>query len=281
MSDKLFDNPNTFTELSSPNVQPYVYGYESPPAIAINTTQYLQHRSGPYSFAPEISVLWDTVKRSDRSLAGMQGTIGTVGYSRYQNSSTVTLDLYGTSGLKSTGKVVLDSNFFLGQAGIYYSNPWGNGFLLDIYYFEYLRRVAMQLAVSMSKTYPFTHKMFLKRELLTWKMFSQDAEDIATFTRRIFDALPGTGITPLTFHNLTQAQIAQYITTPSAYAFEQVNHWSSSCRIVTCADTNTAVIGTKNIHVVDGSIVAPLTVNPQMEIMIAAERAAELIKTLG
>lgn len=228
---KLFDNPNTFIELSSPNLQSYVYSYDNPPAS--DKALYLQHRSGPYSFASEISVFWDTVKRADGSLAGMQGTIGTAGYSGYQNSSTVTLNIYGTSGLKSTGKVVLDSNFVPGQSGVYYSNP-------------------------------------------------QDAQDIATFIRRIFDALPGTGITPLNIpQSATQAQIAQYITTPSAYAVGQVNHWSSSCRIGACVDTNTAVIGMKNLHVVDGSIVAPLTVNPQMGIMIAAERASELIKKLG
>ena len=228
---KLFDNPNTFIELSSPNFQSYVYSYDNPPAS--DKALYLQHRSGPYSFASEISVFWDTVKRADGSLAGMQGTIGTAGYSGYQNSSTVTLNIYGTSGLKSTGKVVLDSNFVPGQSGVYYSNP-------------------------------------------------QDAQDIATFIRRIFDALPGTGITPLNIpQSATQAQIAQYITTPSAYAVGQVNHWSSSCRIGACVDTNTMVIGMKNLHVVDGSIVAPLTVNPQMGIMIAAERASELIQKLG
>ena len=228
---KLFDNPNTFIELSSPNLQSYVYSYDNPPAS--DKALYLQHRSGPYSFASEISVFWDTVKRADGSLAGMQGTIGTAGYSGYQNSSTVTLNIYGTSGLKSTGKVVLDSNFVPGQSGVYYSNP-------------------------------------------------QDAQDIATFIRRIFDALPGTGITPLNIpQSATQAQIAKYITTPSDYAVGQVNHWSSSCRIGACVDTNTVVIGMKNLHVVDGSIVAPLTVNPQMGIMIAAERASELIKKLG
>ena len=228
---KLFDNPNTFIELSSPNIQSYVYTYENPPTS--DKAQYLQHRSGPYSFASEISVFWDTVKRSDGSLAGMQGTIGSSGYSEYQNSSTVTLNIYGTSGLKSTGKVVLDANFVPGQSGVYYSNP-------------------------------------------------QDAQDIATFIRRIFDALPGTGITPLNIpQSFTQAQIAKYISTPSAYAAGQVNHWSSSCRFGSCVDTNTIVVGTKNIHVVDGSIVPPLTVNPQMGIMVAAERAAELIKKLG
>ena len=43
-------------------------------------------------------------------------------------------------------------------------------------------------------------------------------------------------------------------------------------------DTNTTVIGMKNLNVVDASIVLPLTVNPQFGIMVAAERAAELIK---
>lgn len=43
---------------------------------------------------------------------------------------------------------------------------------------------------------------------------------------------------------------------------------------------NTTVIGMKNMHVVDASIVAPLSVNPQMGVMIAAERAWELINKL-
>ena len=33
----------------------------------------------------------------------------------------------------------------------------------------------------------------------------------------------------------------------------------------------------ENLHVVDASIVAPLTVNPQFGVMAAAERASELI----
>lgn len=227
----LFDNPNTFIELSGPSVQSYVYSYDNP--IPADRDLYLQHRNGPYSFASEISVFWDTVQRSDGSLAGMQGTIGTAGYSGYQNSSTVTLNIYGTSGLKSTGKVVLDGNFVPGPSGVYYTNP-------------------------------------------------QDAQDISTFIRRIFDALPGSGLTPLNLaQSSTQAQIQTYITTSSPYAVGQVNHWSSSCRIGTCVDVNTTVIGMKNLHVVDGSIVAPLTVNPQFGIMVAAERAWELITKLG
>lgn len=227
----LFDNPNTFIELSSPAIESYTYSYDNPPAA--DKALYLQHRSGPYTIASEVSAFWDTVKRADGTVAGMQGTIGTAGFNEYTDNHTVTLNIYGTSGLLSVGKVVLDSNFIPGPSSdVYYSNP-------------------------------------------------QDAEDIATFIYGIFTALANTNLTPLNIpQSSTQAQIKKYITTASPYARGQVNHWSSSCRLGSCVDTNTTVIGTKNIHVVDGSIVAPFTVNPQFGIMVAAERGAELIGKL-
>ena len=226
----LFDNPNTFIELSSPTVQSYTYSYNNP--IPADRDQYLKSRSGPYSFAAEVSVFWDYITHSDGSKAGMQGTIGTAGYNGYTNNNTVTLNIYGTSGLKSSGKVVLDNNFVPGPQGVYFSNP-------------------------------------------------QDASDIATFIHNIFAALPHSNLTPLNIPaNASQADILKYITTPSAYTEGEVNHWSSSCRIGACVDVNTTVIGSKNINVVDASIVAPLTVNPQFGIMVAAERAEELIKKL-
>ena len=227
----LFDNPNTFIELSSPSDQAYVYSYDNPPPA--DEALYLQSRSGPYSFASEVSVFWDTIKHTDGTVAGMQGTIGSSGYDGYTNNQTVTLNVYGTSGLKSSGNVVLDSNFIPGpSSAVYYSNP-------------------------------------------------QDAQDIATFIHGIFATLPAAGLTPLNIpQTATQAQIVSYITTYSAYARGETNHWSSSCRFGACVDTNATVLGMKNLHVVDGSIVYPLTVNPQMGIMIAAERASELIAKL-
>ena len=229
----LFDNPNTFIELSSPVIQSYTYSYNNP--IPADAALYLNSRSGPYSFASEVSVFWDYIQHADGTKAGMQGTIGTAGYDGYTSNNTVTLNVYGTSGLKSSGKVVLDSNFVPGPSStVYYSNP-------------------------------------------------QDAEDIATFIYGIFQKLPKTkdALTPLNIPaSATQAQILKYITTPSDYTEGEVNHWSSSCRLGSCVDTQTTVIGTKNVNVVDASIVAPLTVNPQFGIMVAAERGAELIKGL-
>lgn len=209
----LFDNPNTFIVLSSPEIESYVYSYEDPPAA--DKALYLQHRSGPYSFAGQTSVFWDTVRRADGTLAGMQGTISTAGFQEYISNQTVTLNICGTSGLKSTGKVILDSNFIPGPSGdVYYSNP-------------------------------------------------QDEQDIATFIHGVFAALPGSSLTPLNIpQNSTHQQIVEYITTPSPYAPGHTNNFSGSCRLESCVDMNTTVLGTKNIHVVDGSIVAPFTVNP-------------------
>lgn len=118
----LFDNPNTFIELSSPNVQSYTYVYQKPPAS--DESLYLNSRSGPYSLAGEISVFWDYITHADGTKAGMQGTIGTAGFDGYTNANTITLNIYGTSGLKSSGSVVLDSNFIPGPSStVYFSNP--------------------------------------------------------------------------------------------------------------------------------------------------------------
>lgn len=224
----LFDNPNTFIELRSDTVQSYFYSYDDPPVQ--DRDLYLQSRSGPYTFASQTSVFWDTTTRIDGSVAAFQGTIDSSGYADFTDNHTITLNIYGTSGLKSRGKVVLDKDFIPGPSpDVYYSNP-------------------------------------------------EDATDIAAFIHKIFAYLPPAGLTPLNIpQDATVEQIATYITTSSPYARGQVNHWSSSCEIGSCVDANTVVIGMENLHVVDASIVAPLTVNPQFGVMAVAERAAELI----
>ena len=224
----LFDNPNTFIELRGDSISSYSYSYDNPPPG--DEQLYLDNRSGPYSFASETSVFWDTTTHPDGSIAAFQGTTDSSGFGDFTSNNTMTLNIYGTSGLRSTGRVVLDSNYIPGPSN-------------DVYYSD-----------------------------------QQDPLDISTFIYKIFQGLPAAGLVPLNIpQNSTQQQIEAYITTPSTYARGQVNHWSSSCRIGQCVDVNTTVIGMKNLHVVDGSIVAPLTVNPQFGIMAAAERASELI----
>ncbi|KAJ1540246.1 hypothetical protein HK405_011571, partial [Cladochytrium tenue] len=110
----LFDNPNTFIELTAPTVDSYTYSYESP--IEADRDMYLNDRSGPYSYAGQTSAFWTYINHTDGTApTGLQGTIGTAGYSDYTNDSSITLNIYGSSGLLSTGKVALTQDAKTGK----------------------------------------------------------------------------------------------------------------------------------------------------------------------
>ncbi|KAI0533830.1 cellobiose dehydrogenase [Xylaria digitata] len=238
VGEGLFDNPNTFIELSGPEIESYTHSYDNP--IPADRDLYLDNRSGPYAVASQTSVFWGYVPNPDGSRTGVQGTIDSSGYGDFRGNNTITMNIYGTSGLLSAGRVVLsnDGNFIpSASSGVYYSDP-------------------------------------------------RDGMNIAKFIHSIFQYLPSstpqapspTGLTPLNIpRHSTVEEIYNYITTYSAYAVGSVQHWSSSCRIGRCVDADTKVIGTANIHVVDASIVSPLTVNPQFGVMVAAEKGAERI----
>ncbi|KAK8134076.1 Cellobiose dehydrogenase [Apiospora sp. TS-2023a] len=241
VGEGLFDNPNTFIQMSSPSVDAELYTYNSPSEE--DKELYIKSRSGTYAFASQSSVFWGFIDHEDGTKGGCQGTIASTGHGDFTNNHTITLNIYGTSGMATLGRVVLsnDDKFVPGPSdGIYYKDP-------------------------------------------------RDANDIAKFIYKIFQALPAStpelpakeGLTPLNMNqNWTVAEIEKYITTPSDYAVGAVNHWSSSCRIGSCVDADTRVIGTQNIHVIDASIVAPLTVNPQFGAMVAGEKGAERMLAL-
>ncbi|KAF2024330.1 FAD/NAD(P)-binding domain-containing protein [Setomelanomma holmii] len=106
VGDKVFDNPNTFIELYSDSIASYNYSYsDSRPE---DRDLYLQSRSGPYSFASETSAFWDIIQQ-DEDLVGVQGTIDSSGFQDYFEDGTITLNVYGTSGLRSFGRVGLDA----------------------------------------------------------------------------------------------------------------------------------------------------------------------------
>ncbi|KAI1366292.1 cellobiose dehydrogenase [Xylaria arbuscula] len=232
----LFDNPNTFIEFTGPDIESYKHSYDKP--IPSDRDLYLNSRSGPYAVASQTSVFWGYVPNTDGSRTGVQGTIDSSGFGGFTGNKTITMNIYGTSGLLSAGRVVLDGKFVpTPSSGIYYAHP-------------------------------------------------RDGMNIAKFIHSIFQHLPSstpqapskTGLTPLNIpRSATVQDIYTYITTPSAYAVGAVQHWSSSCRIGRCVDANTKVIGATNVFVVDASIVAPLTVNPQFGVMVAAEKGAERI----
>ncbi|KAH6872216.1 hypothetical protein BKA58DRAFT_140997 [Alternaria rosae] len=225
----VFDNPNTFIELQSDEIASYTYDYSNPPQSDIDL--YLNERSGPYTFASQTSAFWDYIQQGD-DVVGCQGTIDSAGAMGLTQNGTITLNVYGTSGLRSVGRVNLDARGIALPSSNFYADP-------------------------------------------------RDATAIATFVYNIFQALPAT-LNPLNVaKNSTIEQITTYLTTPSAFTLGNVQHWSSSCRMEACIDTDTKVIGMQNLFVIDASIVPPLTTNPVMGVMIAAERAVERILALS
>jgi cellobiose dehydrogenase (acceptor) len=108
-----------------------------------------------------------------------------------------------------------------------------------------------------------------------------DADAVATVIAKIFKALPASGLKSLNLPSTSSKQdILKYITTPSEYTRGYVNHWSGSCKIGACVDSNTKVFGMDNLHVVDSSITEAFTTNPMFGIVAVAERASELILAL-
>jgi cellobiose dehydrogenase (acceptor) len=108
-----------------------------------------------------------------------------------------------------------------------------------------------------------------------------DADAVATVIAKIFKALPASGLKSLNLPSTSSKQdILKYITTPSEYTRGYVNHWSGSCKIGACVDSNTKVYGMDNLHVVDSSITEAFTTNPMFGIVAVAERASELILAL-
>ncbi|KAF2845695.1 GMC oxidoreductase [Plenodomus tracheiphilus IPT5] len=228
VGDKLFDNPNTFIELKSDSISSFEYNYSDPPPGAREL--YLESRSGPYTFASQTSAFWDFIQQGD-DLVGCQGTIDSSGFRDYKENGTITLNVYGTSGLHSFGRVELDVNGTASPAIDFYSNKL-------------------------------------------------DASAVGTFIYNIFKALPS-HLNPVNIaRTSTLEQLTAWISTPSDYTMGMVSHWSSSCRLESCVDADTKVIGMSNLFVVDSSIVQPLTTNPVMGVMIAAERAVERILAL-
>ncbi|PSN66575.1 FAD/NAD(P)-binding domain-containing protein [Corynespora cassiicola Philippines] len=121
VGDKIFDNPNTFIELYSDSVSSYEYSYTNP--LPEDRDLYLASRSGPYSFGSQTSAFWDFIQQGNETV-GCQGTIDSSGAIDFTENGTITLNVYGTSGLRSFGKVGLDiSGIATPTGGFFYSDP--------------------------------------------------------------------------------------------------------------------------------------------------------------
>ncbi|KAJ8116884.1 hypothetical protein OPT61_g1793 [Boeremia exigua] len=120
VGDKVFDNPNTFIELFSDSISSYTYNYTDP--IPADRDLYLKSRSGPYSFGSQTSAFWDFIKQGNETI-GCQGTIDSSGAIDFTENGTITLNVYGTSGLRSFGRVGLDeTGIATPSSGFFYSD---------------------------------------------------------------------------------------------------------------------------------------------------------------
>jgi cellobiose dehydrogenase (acceptor) len=69
----LYDNPNTFIMLQSPEVQSYAFGYDGTGigVVPSDLAAYRDHRTGPYTSPGQTGVFWDTVTRPDGRKVGV------------------------------------------------------------------------------------------------------------------------------------------------------------------------------------------------------------------
>lgn len=69
----LYDNPNTFIMLQSPDVQSYAFGYNGTGTGVVpgDLVAYRDHRTGPYTSPGQTGVFWDSVTTSDGRKVGV------------------------------------------------------------------------------------------------------------------------------------------------------------------------------------------------------------------
>jgi len=69
----LYDNPNTFLILQSPDVQSYGFGYNGNGigVLPSDLSAYADHRSGPYASPGQTGLFWDSVNSTGGRKVGV------------------------------------------------------------------------------------------------------------------------------------------------------------------------------------------------------------------
>lgn len=243
----LDDHLNTDCVISHPNISYYdwVAAWDTP--IAADASNYLTKRIGPLAqAAPNIGpMMWEVVKGPDGIDRQMQWTSRVEGSNSVPNGHSMTLSLYLGRGAVSRGRTTISKSLSMSVATL----PYGDTNDLAAV------ATAIDHMVSALKVIPN----------ITWN-------------------LPPLGTTG-----------AQYLASiPLTYAnvgARRSNHWLGTCKIGTdsgvtggtsVVDTNTKVYGTDNMFIVDASIFPGMpSENPSAAIVVAAERAAQLILALA
>lgn len=243
----LDDHLNTDCVISHPNISYYdwVAAWDTPNVTDMNN--YLQHRIGPLAqAAPNIGpMMWEEITGPDGIVRQMQWTSRVEGSNGVPSGNSMTLSLYLGRGAVSRGRTTIGKGLNMVVSTLPYGDP------------NDLASVAIAIDHMVEALKPIPQ--------LTWN-------------------LPPT--------NMTGAEYLASV--PLTYAnvgARRSNHWLGTAKIGTddgrhlngtaVVDLNAKVYGTDNIFVVDASIHPGMpSTNPSALIVVAAERASELIQAL-
>ncbi|KAF8856767.1 carbohydrate-binding module family 1 [Acephala macrosclerotiorum] len=243
----LDDHLNTDCVISHPNISYYdwVGAWDTPNVTDMNN--YLQHRTGPLAqAAPNIGpMMWEEITGPDGIVRQMQWTSRVEGSNGVPNGDSMTLSLYLGRGAVSRGRTTIGKGLNMVVSTLPYGDP------------NDLAAVATAIDHVVAALKPIPQ--------LTWNLPPSNmtgAEYVASV--------------PLTYANV---------------GARRSNHWLGTAKIgaddgrhlngTAVVDLNAKVYGTDNIFVVDASIHPGMpSTNPSALIVVAAERASELILAL-
>ncbi|KAL7268091.1 hypothetical protein RUND412_009299 [Rhizina undulata] len=240
----VMDHTNTDVVVSHPNVTEYDFyaAYDDP--ITADKDAYLNNRAGMLAGAAPgpNTMLWESFVGDDGITRQVQWTARAEGSLGETGDTYVTISQYLGTGMTSRGRMTIESN-------------------LD-----------MEISVS-----PYLN----------------DANDVDAVIKGVASLMASTAnVSGITFIQPAAGVDAETFVY-DYYASRRSNHWLGTCKLGTddgrngngttgaVVDLNTKVYGTDNLFVVDASIFpGHVATNPSAPIMIAAERAIELILAL-
>ncbi|KAL8357181.1 hypothetical protein RB598_002152 [Gaeumannomyces tritici] len=242
VGQELDDHVNTAIAFEHPDIVHYDFdaAFDNPPRA--DAEKYLSGRSGILAQAsPNINpVFWESIKGADGITRHFQWTSYTLGPQSGSGNNSAALHAGLGLGKTSRGRVTIDSSLNMGVGTMPYFNDEGNHDLEAV------------------------------------------IETVAHVVEAV-SAIPGVKM----LEPAPGQDVREYVESIPVTIARTANHWVGTTRLGTdsgleggraVVDVNAQVYGTRNLHVVDASIVNGIqTANPQAGIIIAAEKAIERI----
>ncbi|KAL8420929.1 hypothetical protein RB596_001917 [Gaeumannomyces avenae] len=242
VGQELDDHVNTAIAFEHPDIVHYDFdaAFDNPPRA--DAEKYLSGRSGILAQAsPNINpVFWESINGADGITRHFQWTSYTLGPQSGSKNNSAALHAGLGLGKTSRGRVTIDSSLNMGVGTMPYFNDEGNHDLEAVI-------------------------------------------ETVTHVVEAVSAIPGVKM----LEPAPGQDVREYVESIPVTMARTANHWVGTTRLGTdsgleggraVVDVNAQVYGTRNLHVVDASIVNGIqTANPQAGIIIAAEKAIERI----